>query len=98
MPADNVTSLSLLARIRNGDDSGWSRVVELYSPLVSYWCRRRGVEGTDLEDLLQEVFQAAAGGIASFRRERADDSFRGWLRGITRHKILAHWRARCQRP
>jgi RNA polymerase sigma-70 factor (ECF subfamily) len=98
MASENVTSLSLLDRIRNGDESGWRRVVDLYSPLVAYWCRRWGVEGVEAEDILQEVFQAAASGIASFRRDRANDTFRGWLRGITRHKAQAYWRSRSQRP
>jgi RNA polymerase sigma-70 factor (ECF subfamily) len=95
---ENVTSLSLLQRIRNGDASGWQRVVELYTPLVYYWCQRWGVEGADADDVLQEVFQAAATGIGDFRRERDGDTFRGWLRAITRHKILAHWRSRERHP
>jgi RNA polymerase sigma-70 factor (ECF subfamily) len=100
LPVSNEsgTSLSLLQRIRNGDELGWRRVVELYSPLVYYWCRRWGVEGADADDLLQEVFHGAAQGIASFRRDRASVTFRGWLRGITHHKVLAFWRGRDRHP
>jgi RNA polymerase sigma-70 factor (ECF subfamily) len=100
LPVNNEsgTSLSLLQRIRNGDELGWRRVVDLYSPLVYHWCRRWGVEGADADDLLQEVFHSAAQGIASFRRERASDTFRGWLRGITHHKVLAFWRGRDRHP
>jgi RNA polymerase sigma-70 factor (ECF subfamily) len=95
---ESGTSLSLLQRIRNGDELGWRRVVELYSPLVYHWCRRWGVEGADADDLLQEVFHGAAQGIGSFRRDRASDTFRGWLRGITHHKVLAFWRGRDRHP
>jgi RNA polymerase sigma-70 factor (ECF subfamily) len=94
MTHESVTSLSLLQRIRNGDQAGWGRVVELYSPLVRYWCRRGGIDGPDADDVLQEVFQAAAQGIANFRRDREGDTFRGWLRAITRHKVVAVWRLR----
>jgi RNA polymerase sigma-70 factor (ECF subfamily) len=95
---DSVTSLSLLQRIRNGDASGWRRVIDLYSPLVYHWCRRWGVEGADADDVLQEVFKAAAESIDAFRREREGDTFRGWLRVITRHRVLAFWRGRDRRP
>jgi RNA polymerase sigma-70 factor (ECF subfamily) len=95
---ESGTSLTLLQRIRGGDTSGWRQVVDLYTPLIYYWCRRWGVEGADADDLLQEVFQAAAQGISGFRREQAGDTFRGWLRGITRHKVLAFWRSRGRTP
>lgn len=97
MTQETGTSLSLLERLKKGDDSGWHRVVELYSPLVRYWCRRSGVEGADAEDIAQEVFHAAAESITTFRRERAEDTFRGWLRAITRHRVLAFCRDRDRR-
>jgi RNA polymerase sigma-70 factor (ECF subfamily) len=40
------------------------------------------------------VFQAVSTGLADFRRDKPGDSFRGWLRGITRYKILDHFRRR----
>jgi RNA polymerase sigma-70 factor (ECF subfamily) len=94
----SATSLSLLQRIRNGDESGWRRVVDLYAPLVEHWCRRWGVKGADVDDLVQEVFQAAAQSIEGFRRDRAGDTFRGWLRAITRHKVMTFWRTHGQQP
>lgn len=97
MTHESGTSLSLLQRIKNGDNSGWQRVVELYTPLARHWCRRWGVEGADADDVLQEVFRAAAESIATFRREREGDTFRGWLRAITRHRVLAFCRNRDNR-
>jgi RNA polymerase sigma-70 factor (ECF subfamily) len=98
MTQHSVTSLSLLERIRSGDPSGWRRVVDLYSPLLFYWCRGWGVQGADADDLLQEVFHAASQGIDGFRRERPGDTFRGWLRAITHNKVLHYWRARRHGP
>jgi RNA polymerase sigma-70 factor (ECF subfamily) len=95
---ESGTSLSLLQRIRNGDASGWRRVVDLYTPLVAFWCRRWGLEGPDAEDVIQEVFKAAAQSIGTFRRERAGDTFRGWLRVIARHRVLTFWRERDRHP
>jgi RNA polymerase sigma-70 factor (ECF subfamily) len=93
---ENATSLTLLERIRAGDSAGWRNVIDLYSPLVRYWCRRFGIDDADADDVSQEVFQAAAQQIGQFRREQAGDTFRGWLRGITRFKALAFWRERKQ--
>jgi RNA polymerase sigma-70 factor, ECF subfamily len=95
---ESGTSLSLLERIRHGDNAGWQRVVDLYSPLARHWCRRWGVEGADADDILQEVFRAAAASIANFRREREGDTFRGWLRSITRNRVLAFVRSRKEWP
>jgi RNA polymerase sigma-70 factor (ECF subfamily) len=95
---DGSTSLTLLQRIRSGDMSGWRHVVDLYTPLVYHWCHRWGVPPGEADDVLQEVFQAASQGITGFRREGEGDTFRGWLRGITRHKVLAFRRASGRRP
>jgi RNA polymerase sigma-70 factor (ECF subfamily) len=99
-PARTVpgTSLTLLQRLRDNQPEAWSVVVGLYTPLLYHWCARRGVRGADAEDVAQEVFQAAAAGLARFRREHEGDSFRGWLRGITRNILLQHFRRADRQP
>ncbi len=82
-----TTSLSLLDRIRTNDPAGWVRVTRLYGPLVYRWCRRQRLQEQDAADISQEVFRTVAARIRDFRRERAGDSFRGWLWTITRNKI-----------
>jgi RNA polymerase sigma-70 factor (ECF subfamily) len=67
-------------------------MAELYFPLVYRWCVRSGLPEADIPDAVQEVFRAVADGVAAFRRDRPGDTFRGWLRGITRHKIQDYWR------
>jgi RNA polymerase sigma-70 factor (ECF subfamily) len=46
----------------------------------------------------QEVLQAAATHMQNFRRDRPGDSFRGWLRGITRNMVLQHFRRSGRHP
>jgi RNA polymerase sigma-70 factor (ECF subfamily) len=87
-----LTSLSLLERVRANNSEAWHRLVGLYRPLVLYWCGRGGLHGADAEDVAQEVFAAASAGLANFRRDRPGDTFRGWLRGITRNQVLLHFR------
>jgi RNA polymerase sigma-70 factor (ECF subfamily) len=59
----------------------------LYAPLVYYWCRRQGLQSSDAEDVMQEVFRTVAARVGEFRREPGVSSFRGWLRTITRNKL-----------
>jgi RNA polymerase sigma-70 factor (ECF subfamily) len=92
------TSLTLLERARNNDAEAWARIVRLYTPLVYHWCGRGGVQGPDAEDVAQEVFQGAVTGLGKFRRDRPGDSFRGWLRGITRNQLLLHYRRSGRQP
>jgi RNA polymerase sigma-70 factor (ECF subfamily) len=92
------TSLSLLQRARANDGDAWSRVVSLYGPLVRLWCGRAGLGAEDAEDVCQEVFAAAAAHLNGFRRDRPGDTFRGWLRVITRNAVLAHHRRNGGRP
>jgi RNA polymerase sigma-70 factor (ECF subfamily) len=92
------TSLTLLQRLRENEPEAWSTVVRLYTPLLRHWCARQGVRGPDAEDVIQEVLQAASAGLANFRRDRPTDSFRAWLRGITRNKLLEHFRRANRQP
>jgi RNA polymerase sigma-70 factor (ECF subfamily) len=92
------TSLSLLERVRSSEPEAWRRLVELYRPLVLYWCRRGGVQDGDREDVAQEVFAGAAASMAEFHHDRPGDTFRGWLRGITRNRILLYFRNNQGRP
>jgi RNA polymerase sigma-70 factor (ECF subfamily) len=101
-PADDragqVTPLSVLERVRANDQDAWQQLVHLYSPLVRFWCNRAGVREADIDDVAQEVFAATAAGLPNFRRDRPGDTFRGWLRGITRNLVLLYFRRNAGRP
>jgi RNA polymerase sigma-70 factor (ECF subfamily) len=92
------TSKTLLQRLRANDSEAWRIMVQLYTPLVRHWATRGGVRGVDVEDVTQEVLQAAAIHLQNFRRDRPGDSFRGWLRGITRNMVLQHFRRSGRNP
>ena len=97
-PLGKATSLTLLERARAREPEAWERLMRLYAPLVASWCACGGVRGADAEDVVQEVFGAAARGLGRFRRERPEDSFRGWLRGITKLKLREHFRRAGRQP
>jgi RNA polymerase sigma-70 factor (ECF subfamily) len=92
------TSRSLLDRVRGEESEAWDRLVTLYAPLVYYWCRRWDLSEHDVADVFQEVFLAVATHIGTFQKERASDTFRGWLKTITRNKVLDHFRRLGREP
>jgi RNA polymerase sigma-70 factor (ECF subfamily) len=94
----SATSVTLLERLRANESQAWQRMVQLYSPLVLHWCGRLGLRGADADDVAQEVFAEAAASLARFRREGEGDTFRGWLRGITRNLALAYFRRSSRQP
>jgi RNA polymerase sigma-70 factor (ECF subfamily) len=92
--ADSSTSHTLLERVRLRDATAWRRFVELYGPVVFAWARRASLQSHDAADVVQEVFQSVAAGLARFRFDRPGDTFRGWLRTITLNKVRDQFRNR----
>ena len=91
-------SSSLLDGVKAQDAAAWRRMVDLYGPLVYWWCRKSGLQPEDAADVVQEVFMAVGTHVAQFRRKRPKDSFRGWLATITRNKIRDYFRRLAYRP
>jgi RNA polymerase sigma-70 factor (ECF subfamily) len=92
------TSLTLLHRLRANEPDAWRTLVALYTPLLRQWCARSGLRDADADDVLQEVFRAVAAHLDGFRRDRPGDSFRGWLRVVTRNMVLLHFRKSGRQP
>ena len=84
--------------VKANRSGAWTRLADLYGPVVYRWCRQAGVTRDDAPDVVQEVFAALALHIDGFRREKPGDSFAAWLRTITQNKIRDHFRSRHGRP
>lgn len=91
------TSINLLNRARERDGNAWKRMVDIYSPLVSYWARRAGLQESDVADVTQDVFQILFRSLERFRKEKPGDTFRGWLWTITRNELRRFFRKQSQR-
>lgn len=92
-PLPGTISTGLLERVKLGTPEAWERMVALYSPLISFWCRRVGLTANDTEDIVQDVLRTAVMRIREFSRTVPGGTFRGWLRTITRNKIGDFFRA-----
>lgn len=90
-----TTRASLLVRLGNPQDrAAWQQFVELYGTLVYSFARGRGLQDADAADLTQEVFTAIAQSVGRWRFDAQKGSFRGWLYGVTRHRIARFVRSR----
>jgi RNA polymerase sigma-70 factor (ECF subfamily) len=90
--APDSTSSSLLKRAKSREPGAWERLVEVYTCLIYRWCRLAGLQSVDAADVAQEVLKTVAARFEEFRHDRANDSFRGWLRAITRNKLGDYFR------
>src|SRR5437588_2804409 len=91
----NTTPVSLLERLHRpaaAAQDAWSRFVQLYTPLLFYWCQRAGLQEQDAADLVQEVFVVLLHKLPEFTYDQ-HKSFRGWLRTVTLNK----WHDQCRR-
>jgi RNA polymerase sigma-70 factor (ECF subfamily) len=94
----DVTSLSLLERLRRRDDEpAWSRFDHLYRPLIARWLAQAGVPAHEAEDLAQEVMLVVVRKMEHFEHTGRPGAFRAWLRNITAFSLRERWRGRQRR-
>ena len=86
-------STSLLDRVRRKDQAAWQQLVRLFGPLVYRWCRDSGLNPEDARDVGQDVFKSVFASLGTFRRDRPGQSFRSWLRAVTRSRVCDAIRA-----
>jgi RNA polymerase sigma-70 factor (ECF subfamily) len=90
------TSASLLERVQARSDSGWERLVELYTPLLRTWVGRHVAQAADVSDVVQQVFTVVVARLPEFVYNGRPGAFRHWLRSITVNHLRAFWRSRRQ--
>lgn len=95
MEPQHPTSLTLLERLRNRDDSdAWRRFHDFYAPLIRQYLLRRGLHPQDADDLQQDVMQVAWQELADFHHNGRVGSLRNWLRQVVANRLKTHWRRR----
>src|SRR3954452_17221321 len=78
------TKGSLLARLRRGADAAsWRLFVDLYTPLIYRFCRRRDLQDADAQDVTQKVMARVYRAISKFTYDAKRGHFRNWLGVIT---------------
>ncbi len=93
------TSITLLGRLKSepSDQIAWATFVERYGPIINGWCRMRGLQEADAEDVTQNVMVRLARALKTFDYDPSK-TFRGWLRHITENAISDFFADRKRRP
>ena len=87
------TNRSLLARLRKANDTeAWSLFVDLYTPLVYRFARRRGLQDADASDVTQKVISRVYHVLHKFDYDPERGRFRDWLGTITHREVITHHR------
>jgi RNA polymerase sigma-70 factor (ECF subfamily) len=79
----------LLDRARGGDGDAWSQIVHELGPRVQGYAQGKGI--VDAEDVVQDVFTAAARQIGAFDGEWR--AFRSWIFSIAYRQIVNRYRS-----
>jgi len=61
--------------------------VDLYTPLLYFWLRREGLQPSDIEDVIQDVFLQLTQKFSDFIYDKEKGRFRAWLRTVTLNKL-----------
>ena len=92
---DADSDQKLVTAILSKNRKAAAEFVSKYSDPLYRYARYRLMPRTDMiDDLVQEVFLAAWDNLESYRGK---SSLKGWLLGIARHKVEAHYRRELRR-
>jgi len=83
-----------LRRVQAKDPAAWDRFAAIFAPLVYGWACRGGLQGSDAEDIVQDVFRRVFVKIGTFQKQRLPGSLRRWLWVITRNRVRLFFRQR----
>lgn len=89
IPSPPDTRASLILRLPDAANvAAWDEFVAIYGPLVFRMARRQGLQPTDADDLVQEVFASVAKSVAQWLDRKDRGSFRAWLVRIARNAAV----------
>jgi RNA polymerase sigma-70 factor (ECF subfamily) len=95
----NATRRTLLRRVRDPSDrEAWEEFFELYAPLLENYARAHGLGRSDAEEVRDQCLEVLARKLPAFEYERGRGSFKAWLHGLVRGKVIDLARARKVRP
>ncbi len=92
------TRYSLLIRLGDPQDrDAWNEFVAIYRYAVLGYCRSRGLQDSDAEEVLQNVLMVVHEKISDWKPTGRSHSFRVWLLRTAHRQCLRAIRQRCFR-
>ena len=97
--SDIPTRATLLLRMRDPeDDAAWQEFARLYTPLILQYCRRRGLQDADAQDVTQDVMRSVSKAINNFEYDQNRGLFRQWLYTVIRSKLNTFFTRNARKP
>lgn len=88
-----ATHTTLLARLANAkDDAAWSEFHARYGDLIRGFCRRRGLQPADIEDVEQDVLLSLTKVMPGFVYDPSKGLFRSYLKTVVVNAISRRFR------
>ncbi len=89
------TRQSLLERLRDSaDDESWRAFFETYWRLIYFTGIKAGLTEVEAQDLVQDTIISVFKSMEDFHYARQNGSFKNWLLGLTRWRIIDQFRKR----
>jgi RNA polymerase sigma-70 factor (ECF subfamily) len=80
------TSAAMLEEMRDPSNrEAWARFVGRYEKVIGIWCRKRGLQDADADDVTQKIMLILLDEMPEFIYDPTKGRFRDWPRVITRH-------------
>ncbi len=82
------TRMTLLARVKDGDEISWNEFYNLYKPIVIMMGKDYNLNSDECEELVQDVMIDFCKAKKSFTYDPSIGSFRAYFRTIVRSRIF----------
>lgn len=90
----HVSLLERLAKGRSADAGSWNDFCERYGGLIRGYARRRGLQPSDCDDVVQDVLLSLTNALPKFQYDPAKGRFRSYLYTVVAHAVQRSW---CQK-
>ena len=86
---NETTRSSVLRAVADtGNEAAWNRLFNLYAGFVFSIARRKGLNDTDADDMVQTVFADLARNLPTFKYDREKGRFRSYLTGLVNWRVM----------
>ena len=84
----SATGSTLFVLLDKPDDPlAWATFYARYRPKIMEWCRCRGLQEADADDVAQEVMRKLSDDIRGFVYDPGKGRFRSWLKTVVMHAL-----------
>lgn len=89
---NDATPTSLWDRVLDGESVAWEKLVDVWTPCIYEFCRRKGIQQADAGDVVQHVMIRVFRYRDKFSREGEGHRLKAWLLMIIGQAIADYYR------